>query len=182
VIALLAWLLPQSPDSAPGPTNTSQTGRSLVPSAASSPAPGGRILFPRDVHGEGQADRIPQKTTASGTANIPPGHGLWLFVGFPDGGNWFPANGDPALGAQADFSITINSDGTWRQPDIEFGGDGEKGKVFDLLLADVGPEGVGQLADYFKKQNATGTYVGIGRDKLAADIRPLYVIAVQRET
>jgi hypothetical protein len=103
-------------------------------------------------------------------------------VGFPDGGNWFPANGDPALGAQADFSITINSDGTWRQPDIEFGGDGEKGKVFDLLLADVGPEGVGQLADYFKKQNATGTYVGIGRDKLAADIRPLYVIAVQRET
>lgn len=179
-IALLAWLLPRSPDDPAGSPKTSQPSTSAGSSVVPSTAIDGKILFPRDIHGEGRTDHIPQRITISGVAHISGGHRLWLLVGFPNGGNWFPANGNPEQGAQDDYSITVGPDGAWRQ-DVEFGNDSQKGQVFDLALVDVGPQGAAQLSEYFKKQDQSGEYVGIPRGKLAADIRPLHAIAVQRE-
>lgn len=182
-VAFLAWQLPKSADDPSRPSNISQSGGSIsAPAAPAAPsgAVNGKILFPRDLRGEGHADRIPQKITFNGTAHIAANHRLWLFVGFPDGGNWFPSDGDPALGAQDDRSITVEN-GNWKQLDVQFGDDKQIGKVFDVVLADVGPQGSALLADYFKKQDETGSYVGIPRGKLGSDIRPLDTIAVQRE-
>jgi hypothetical protein len=174
-ISLGAWLDPKSPAVGAQPKAGSS-----VPSPTASAAATGRIIFPRDHRNEGSSDLIDQKVSASGVAHIPAGHRLWLFVGFPDGGNWYPANGDPENGARPDHSITINPDGTWKQENIEFGDDKQKGETFDLRLADVGPAGVKQLTKYFADQDNTGQFNGIERGRLASDIHFLYPITVQR--
>jgi hypothetical protein len=171
------------------PAMTVSPGASLAAlSPATSSGPGApltaEILTLKDLRGQAvSAERIPAHIAVSGRvypAPLPAGHELWLLVGFPNNGNWFPGNGDrldPGTGPH--MSLHVRPDGGWHNPDLTFGNDDQACGRFDLVLADVGKDGVQQLIRYYANEDPNGP-PGIARAELVDDIKPLARMPVTR--
>jgi hypothetical protein len=182
---------PSKPSTSPASTpstavflGSSQAASSPTTSSGTDVPLAGEILTLEDLSGRAvPADRIPAHIAVTGRVHpvpLPAGHELWLLVGFPEG-NWFPGNGDRLdPGTGPDMSLLIGPDGHWHNPDLAFGSDDQACDRFDLVLADVGKEyGVPQLVRYYARNDPSGP-VGIPRDELADDIKPLARTSVTR--
>lgn len=92
---------------------------------------------------------IQQSVVVIGMAkNVPSGHELWLFVRPTGGTVYLPANG--VRDGVDTFAVHVDADGSWYQQNVEFGAqeDGSGGE-YELILVDVGPDGVARLKKYF---------------------------------
>ena len=155
--------------SAAGTATTSAS----APATRSGVQTAGRIISPTNGQQvDERADVVGEITTP-----LPAGHQLWILVGFPDGGAYFPANDDTP-----NRSIDVATDGIWSEGAIELGDDKQRGASFDLVLVDAGPRGVSQLDAYFDHQDQTGDYLGIDRNSLADDITTLDHVIVRRRS
>ena len=96
------------------------------------------------------SDRVGSEGTAEGTATVPKGKYLWVFVRPKGLGIWWPQGSGPAK----------ILDGRWKVS-VAYGSPGDAGTGFEITVAVVDESTNAKLLDWVQTSERTGHYAGI---------------------
>jgi hypothetical protein len=106
-----------------------------------------------------KGDTVETAGEIRGTATVPPGMFLWIFVHREGLADWWPESGGPAKpkGAKSEWVVHAT-----------FGDEKNPSKdakaAFEIIAAVVGPDEHKEIANYVKQTKETGSYPGITID------------------